>query len=138
MASNRQPRRYPRMARVNEVVREAIGDELERLSDPRLGLVTVTGVDVSADLRHATVYYSALGRAKKRGTGVVPELEPAQRLATQAALDAAAPHVRTSLGRQVRLKYTPEITFREDPSIAAGDRIESIIRDLHRDDEPSS
>jgi ribosome-binding factor A len=56
VTSRNQPRRYPRMARVNEVVREAIGDELERLNDPRLGLVTVTGVDVSADLRHATVY----------------------------------------------------------------------------------
>jgi ribosome-binding factor A len=123
------------MGRVNEVVREAIGDELERLSDPRLGLVTVTGVDVSADLRQATVYYSALGRADKRGRGVVPELEPEQRVSTQAALAAAAPHLRASLGRQVRLKYTPELTFREDPSIAAGDRIEAIIRDLHRSDD---
>ncbi len=136
MTSRKPPRRYPRMARVNEVVREAIGDELERLNDPRLGLVTVTGVDVSADLRQATVYYSALGRADKRGTGVVPELEPEQRVATQAALEAAAPHLRASLGRQVRLKYTPEITFRQDPSIEAGNRIESIIRDLHRGDEP--
>jgi ribosome-binding factor A len=122
------------MARVNEVVREAIGDELERLSDPRIGLVTVTGVDVSADLRQATVYYSALGRADKRGT-VVPELGPEQRVATQAALEAAAPHLRASLGRQVRLKYTPQLTFREDPSILAGNRIEAIIRDLHRDDD---
>jgi ribosome-binding factor A len=65
----------------------------------------------------------------------VPELEPEQRVATQAALEAAAPHLRASLGRQVRLKYTPEITFREDPSIEAGNRIESIIRDLHRGDE---
>jgi ribosome-binding factor A len=48
---------------------------------------------------------------------------------------APAPHLRASLGRQVRLKYTPEITFREDPSIEAGNRIESIIRDLHRGDE---
>ncbi len=135
MTSRKPPRRYPRMARVNEVVRETIGDELERLSDPRLGLVTVTGVDVTADLRQATVYYSALGRADKRGTGVVPELEPEQRVATQAALEAAAPHVRASLGRQVRLKYTPEITFREDPAIEAGNRIESIIRDLHLGDE---
>jgi len=135
--TRKQPRRYPRMARVNEVVREAIGDELERLNDPRLGLVTVTGVDVSADLRQATVYYSALGRADKRGTGVVPELEPEQRVSTQAALQAAAPHLRASLGRQVRLKYTPELTFREDPSIAAGDRIEAIIRDLHRADDHS-
>ncbi len=60
MAHRGSVRRYPRMARVNEVVREIIADELERLSDPRLGLVTVTGVEVSADLRHATVYYSAL------------------------------------------------------------------------------
>ena len=73
MSQSQPPRRYPRMARVNEVVLEALADELERLSDPRLGLVTITGVDVSADLRHATVYYSALGRAEKRGTGVVPE-----------------------------------------------------------------
>ena len=57
------------MARVNEVVREALGDELERLSDPRLGIVTITGVDVSADLRQATVYYSALGRTGKKGRG---------------------------------------------------------------------
>jgi ribosome-binding factor A len=124
------------MARVNEVVREAIGDELERLNDPRLGLVTVTGVDVSADLRQATVYYSALGRADKRSAGVVPQLEPEQRVSTQAALQAAAPHLRALLGRQVRLKYTPELTFREDPAVAAGNRIEEIIRGLHaKDDE---
>jgi ribosome-binding factor A len=134
MTRRQAPRRYPRMARVNEVVREAIGDELERLSDPRLGLVTVTGVDVSADLRQATVYYSALGRADKRGTGVVPQLEPEQREETQAALQAAAPHLRASLGRQVRLKYTPELSFREDPSVEAGNRIESIIRELHQHD----
>ena len=47
MARPTSPRRYPRMARVNEVVREALADELERLNDPRLGLVTITGVDVS-------------------------------------------------------------------------------------------
>jgi ribosome-binding factor A len=138
VSSHRAPRRYPRTARVNEVLRETIGDELERLNDPRLGLVTVTGVDVSADLRQATVYYSALGRADERGAGVVPELQPEQRASTQAALEAAAPHVRASLGRQVRLKYTPELTFREDPALAAGDRIEAIIRDLHRADRAES
>jgi ribosome-binding factor A len=52
----RTARPYPRRARVNEIVREVLADEIERLSDPRLGLVTVTGVDVSPDLRHATVY----------------------------------------------------------------------------------
>jgi ribosome-binding factor A len=128
------PRRYPRMARVNEVVRETLGDELEKLNDPRLGLVTITGVDVSADLRQATVYYSALGRAGKRGNRVVPDIAPEQRVATDAALQAAAPHLRAELGRQVRLKYTPVLTFREDPAIAAGNRIEEIIRDLHGPD----
>ena len=70
MTRHRSTRRYPRMARVNEVVREAVADEIERLSDPRLGLVTVTGVEVSPDLRHATVYYSALatpGRTAAKG-----------------------------------------------------------------------
>ena len=129
-----QERKYPRMARVNEVVRETLGDEIERLSDPRIGLVTITGVDVSADLRQATVYYSALGRSAKRGAGVVPDLAPEQREATQAALRSAAPHLRAELGRQVRLKYLPELTFREDPAIASGERIEAIIRDIHRED----
>ena len=99
--------------------------------------ITITGVDVSADLRQATVYYSALGRSGKRGTGVVPELAPEQRVATDAALKAAAPHLRAELGRQVRLKYTPVLTFREDPAIEAGNRIEEIIRDLHGDESSS-
>ena len=54
------PRRYPRTARVNEVMLEVLADELERMSDPRLELVTLTGVDVSRDLAHAKVYYSTL------------------------------------------------------------------------------
>ncbi|MFI5054099.1 MAG: ribosome-binding factor A, partial [Acidimicrobiia bacterium] len=94
--------------------------------------------DVSADLRQATVYYSALGRVGKRagkwGTGVVPELAPEQREATDAALRSAAPHLRAELGRQVRLKYLPQLTFIEDPAITTGNRIEEILRDLHRDD----
>ncbi len=141
-------RRYPRMARVNEVVREVIADELERLSDPRLGLVTVTGVDVSADLRHATVYYSALDsgreqpkRSRRRGAQPVgarevdatptEEAQAEFKKQTGAALRSAAPHLRTALGRQVRLKYVPELHFREDPAIEQGQRVEAIIRELH-------
>jgi ribosome-binding factor A len=155
------------MARVNEVVREVIADELERLSDPRLGLVTVTGVDVSADLRHATVYYSALDsgreqhkRARRRSApssatrperemprGEAPQGEgeldvtptadaqAAFKEQTAVALRSAAPHIRTALGRQVRMKYTPELHFREDPAIEQGQRVEAIIRSLHSRDE---
>ena len=109
-------RRYPRMLRVNEVVREALADELERMSDPRLGMVTITGVDVAADLRHAAVYYAALGREDDE---------------TREALRAAAPHLRAALGRQVRLKYLPRLDFRPDPAIEQGQRVEEIIRHLH-------
>jgi ribosome-binding factor A len=111
----RSHRRYARTLRVNEVVRESLADELERLSDPRLTMVTITGVEVSPDLRHASVYYAALGRH-----------DPA----TQAALRSAAPHLRAVLGREVRLKYLPELHFREDPAIERGQRIEEILRSL--------
>jgi ribosome-binding factor A len=106
------------MLRVNEVVHEAIADELERMSDPRLELVTVTGVEVSPDLRHATVWYSALGRDDD-------DLER--------ALHAAGAHLRAALGRQVRLKYLPQLHFREDPSIETGERVEKILRGLHQE-----
>jgi ribosome-binding factor A len=112
------PRRYPRTARVNEVVLETLADEVERLSDPRLGFVTLTGVKVSPDLRHATVYYSVLG----------PEEQHEE---TLSALRRAGPHLRAVLGRQVRLKYLPDLAFREDPAIVQGQRVEEIIRGLH-------
>jgi ribosome-binding factor A len=124
MTRRGQPRRYPRTARVNEVVREVLADELERLSDPRLSLVTLTDVDVSADLRHAAVYYSQLG-----AKGTAPSAEDAA--ATAKALASASRHLRSILGRQVRLKYLPELDFRVDPAIEQGERVEAIIRKLH-------
>jgi ribosome-binding factor A len=123
MARRGQPsRRYPRTARINEVVLEVLGDELERLSDPRLGFVTLTGVEVSSDLRQATVYYSVLG-------------PPEQHEVTSKALRSAGSHLRAVLGHQVRLKYLPRLSFREDPAIATGQRVEEIIRELHRQEE---
>ena len=114
------PRRYPRSARVNEVVRETLADELERLSDPRLGFVTLTGVEVTPDLREATVYYSVLGPSE-------------QHEATLQALRSAGSHLRAVLGQQVRMKYLPRLSFQEDPAVASGERVEEIIRDLHRE-----
>lgn len=112
-------RRFPRMARVNEVVHEALADELERLTDPRLELVTITGVQVTPDLREATVYFSTLATVTPTGDA-------------EAALRAAASRLRARLGKQVRLKYLPRLRFREDPAIVEGQRMEDIIRDLHR------
>jgi ribosome-binding factor A len=123
---------------VNEVVREVLAEELEKLSDPRLGLVTITGIDVSADLRHASVYYSALGQSGRPGGGVAVTTTDETRAATQDALRSAAPHLRAALGRQVRMKYLPELVFHEDPSIAHGERVEEIIRGLHTGDGPGA
>jgi len=111
-------RRYPRMARVNEVVQETLADELERLTDPRLELVTITGVDVTADLREADVFFSVLA-------------SPSSAAEAEAGLRAAASRLRAGLGKQVRLKYLPRLRFREDPAIVEGQRMEDIIRELH-------
>lgn len=137
MARRGSLRRYPRVVRVNEVVRETIADELERLSDPRLGFVTVTGVEVTPDLRAATVYYSALDPAASARASAGGDLagDAERRRATRAALQSAAPHLRAQLGRQVRLKYVPALRFREDPAIERGQRIEAIIREIHERDE---
>lgn len=115
------PRRYERTARVNEVVREVLADELERLSDPRLGFVTVTGVEVTPDLRQATVYYSVLGPGEARQD-------------TADGLRSARAHLQAVLGKQVRMKYTPSLIFREDPAMSQGERVEQIIRTLHTDE----
>ena len=109
------PRRYPRTARVNEVVLETLAEELERLSDPRLGFVTLTGVEVTADLREATVYYSVLGSGEAREDSAD-------------GLRSATAHLKAVLGKQVRMKYTPDLIFREDPAVTEGQRVEQIIR----------
>ena len=119
-------RRYERTARVNEVVREVLADELERLSDPRLGLFTVTGVEVTADLRQATVYYSALIPAEGKA-------EHEQN--TALALREVIPQLQAAIGRQVRMKYTPHLVFREDPAIRTGERVDQILRQLHSEGE---
>ena len=121
------PHRYPRTARVNEVLIEIIAEELARLSDPRLELVTLTGAEVSTDLAYATLYYSALDLAG--GTQSDEQVK-----ATGAALARATPHLRRVLGRQVRWRNTPALTFKVDPSVAAGQRIEELLREIHERD----
>jgi ribosome-binding factor A len=112
-------RRYPRTARVNELLREVIADTLERLDDVRIALVTVTGVTADPDLRHATVWFSALD-PRGLGEARVDEALAEHRVAVQAAI-----------GRQVRMKRTPELAFKRDPAISTGQRVEEIISHLH-------
>ena len=124
MASSPSRRRnstakYPRTARVNEVFREVIATDLERREgdDPRLELVTVTAVRTDTDLRRATVFFSALG------TAVEPE-EVAE------ALSERRVGLQAAIGREVRLKNTPQLSFEPDSGIIEGQRVENILRQL--------
>lgn len=105
-------RRYPRTARVNKVVQQVLADEIERLADTdaRLRLVTITHVEVDPDLRRANVLFSSL-------TDVAREALAEERLRLQSAI-----------GRQVRLKRTPLLSFAVDPVIETGQRVEEILR----------
>jgi ribosome-binding factor A len=105
---------------VNERLREVIALEVERLKDPGLGFVTITGVDTAPDLRSARVYYSVLG-------------EEDQRQATAAALQRATGRIRAAVGHRVRLKYLPELRFEPDEAIEHGLRIEQILRELREE-----
>ncbi len=110
----RSGRDYPRALRVNEVLRQVLGEELERLADAdeRLRLVTVTAVEVSADLRAATVFLAAMDDDSAE------------------ALDERRGQLQRSVGRQVRMKRTPRLQFAVDPSVREGARVEEILRRL--------
>jgi ribosome-binding factor A len=125
----RAQKRYPRTARLNETVLEVLADELERMNDPRLELVTLTGVEVSRDLAHATVYYSTLGAATTAGDDVADD--------AAAGLAAGASHLRGVLGRSLRIRQVPRLAFEIDPGIVSGQRIDEILRGIHHDDAPS-
>jgi ribosome-binding factor A len=107
-----------RAERVGEEFREILAEEIQRLKDPRIGFVTVTGVKVSADLHVAWVSYTALGDDKARAS-------------TRAALRSASAHLRHELGRQIHLKVTPELRFEEDVTYETAARIDRIIEGLH-------
>jgi ribosome-binding factor A len=112
---------YPRSRRLNAVIQEVLAEEVERLTDPRLAMVTVTGVSVSPDMRHATVFFSALD---------LSELPQAR-----AGLLAAAPRLRAAIGREVRIKFTPELAFAPDQGVVQGERIDAILRELTTEEE---
>jgi ribosome-binding factor A len=121
------PKRYPRTARVNEVMLEVLADELERMNDPRLELVTFTGVDVSRDLAHAKVFYSTMAATAADNRASIPEQ-------AASALTSAGSHLRGVVGRQMRIRQVPHLTFHVDPGIVSGQRIEDLLREIHHRD----
>jgi ribosome-binding factor A len=111
-----------RMRRVNESVRQVLAEALLELKDPRIGLVTVTGVVTSPDLRHAVVYVSVLGSARKRKNTLV-------------GLEAAHGVLQSRLARELRKKRTPQLTFEYDPSVERGVRMSRLIDELAPEDD---
>jgi ribosome-binding factor A len=105
------------MRRVNESVRAVVADAVGSLKDPRIGLVTVTGVRVTPDLREATVYVSVLGGAKKRQ-------------ATLAGLESAHGILQARINRELNLRRTPTLAFSYDDSVERGVEMSKLIDEL--------
>ncbi len=107
-----------RTERVQKLARQVLGDAIQSLKDPRVGFATVTAVRITPDLRHARVFVSILGddEAQKQ---------------TMAGLESAKPVLRGELGRQMRMKYLPELVFELDDGAAEAERIEGLLRRIH-------
>ncbi len=111
-----------RMRRVDEDMREVLSDAITQgLKDPRIGFVTVTSVDTSADLRHASVWVSVLGDAT-------------QRKLTLAGLQSAHGPLQREVARQLRLKHTPQLEFAYDDTAERAERLERILRETDADE----
>jgi ribosome-binding factor A len=109
---------YPRSARINQILREIISDEILRHGDidERLGMLTVTGVETTPYMRSAVIYFDSLSAEARE------------------ALDEYRAEIQSAVNAQTRLKRTPKLTFRADPAVASGTAVEEIIRRLHNDD----
>ena len=112
-----------RSEKVADLIHREISEMLlKTVKDPRIGFVTITRVDVSVDCRSAKVYFSVAGTLEERER-------------SEKGLNSAKGYVRKELGRRIRLRYTPEIIFKFDPSIEYAIHIGEVIRDLKKGEE---
>ena len=118
MARNRSPR----MRKVNELIRVVVADAVVDLKDPRIGFLTITGAETSPDLRHAVIFYSVLGTDQEKSD-------------TADALQHASSRIQRAIGSETRLRYTPKLEFRVDPSIDEGLRISRILAEMAEAEE---
>jgi ribosome-binding factor A len=115
------------MRRVNEAVRAVVADGISDLKDPRIGLVTVTGVKVTPDLHEAIVFVSVLGKEKARR-------------ATLAGLESARGVLQSRINQELSLRRTPTLAFAYDDAVERGVRMTKLIDELAADlpEEPGS
>lgn len=107
-----------RTEKLQEFIKEQVSEIIQQhVRDPRIGFVSITDVEVSADMRHAKIFVSVLGDEDAKS-------------GTMAGLHSALKFIRGELGRRLEMRYTPEIMFKLDTSIERGSRIVSLIRDV--------
>lgn len=115
---------YKRSARVSDLIRKEVADIImHRLKDPRLGFITVTGAEMSDDLRHASVYVSVFEDVKKAETLKI--------------LTASAKFIKSELGKRLKIKFIPVLSFKLDKSIEYGAKIDKILDEIKTSEEPS-
>ena len=107
-----------RMEKVQKLARQVLGEEIQNLKDPRVGFATITAVKITPDLRHARVWVSVLGTDEEAKS-------------TMAGLDSARPFLRSELGRQMRMKYLPELVFELDKGAEEAQRLDEIFHKIH-------
>lgn len=113
-------RDYPRTARLNTLVREILGEELDRIDDERLELVTLTSVVVDGDLSRAVAYYD-----HSLGDDAEDQI--------QQAFTELRPRLQGAVGRQAKIKRTPELRFETDGVLRNAERIEQVLQGLQHD-----
>lgn len=112
-----------RTGRVGEQIKKELSVLIQsELKDPRIGFITVTGVEVTPDLSQAKVYLSVFGDDEKKNESLK-------------GLEKANGFLRTELGKRIRLRHTPELIFKIDESIAYGSRIEKLLGEISHEDE---
>ncbi len=117
---------HKRPQRVGDLIREVICEMLLRdLNDPRLESVTITEVEVTADLKLATVFFSAMGNRSREE-------------ASLHGLQSATGYIRKKLGKELRLRYVPDLLFKVDQSFEYGSKIDRLIRTLQEEKNGNS
>jgi len=108
-----------RSEKVAEAIHELVSALLLKgVKDPRIGFTTITGVKVSDDLHLATIYFSVIGSDEEKKS-------------TESGLNSARGFIRRELGKSLRMRYVPDVLFRYDESVDYGQRIDTLLDELH-------
>lgn len=108
-----------RSERIKAQLKEVLSDIIRQMKDPRLGFASVTGLELSGDLRHVKAFVSVLGSDEEKKQ-------------TVKALDNATGFIRSELGQRMQMRHTPEVIFRLDDSIEHGAHINKLLKDIER------